>query len=160
MGRVPRAPLDRAPAPRHQPAPVEHDPAPSRARSVPRPRVFDGELIAFSDGQRDVVAFARDASPQQPPNPIAYVAFDVLSLEGTNAMREPYWNRREILESLNRAGPHWIVTPSFIDGAALWKVVEEQELEGLVAKPLGSLYKPGERGWLTGREPRVLDVQR
>jgi ATP-dependent DNA ligase len=23
-----------------------------------------------------------------------------------------------------------------------------QELEGLVAKPLGSVYKPGERGWL------------
>ena len=35
-----------------------------------------------------------------------------------------------------------------MDGDALWRVVEEQALEGVVAKPLGSLYKPGERGWL------------
>jgi ATP-dependent DNA ligase len=54
----------------------------------------------------------------------------------------------EILESLDLAGPHWITTPAFTDGAALWTVVEAQSLEGLVAKPLGSLYKPGERGWL------------
>jgi len=26
--------------------------------------------------------------------------------------------------------------------------VEDQELEGLVAKPLAGVYKPGERGWL------------
>lgn len=30
---------------------------------------------------------------------------------------------------------------------ALWEVVEEQALEGLVV-PLGSVYKPGECGWL------------
>jgi ATP-dependent DNA ligase len=33
-------------------------------------------------------------------------------------------------------------------GEALWTVVEDQDLEGLVAKPLGSVYKPNERGWL------------
>jgi ATP-dependent DNA ligase len=27
-------------------------------------------------------------------------------------------------------------------------VVEEQELEGPVAKPLSGIYKPSERGWL------------
>jgi ATP-dependent DNA ligase len=59
----------------------------------------------------------------------------VLSLDGTNAMREPYWKRRELLESVELAGPHWSVTSSFSDGAALWKVFEEQELEGLVATP-------------------------
>jgi ATP-dependent DNA ligase len=32
--------------------------------------------------------------------PIAIVAFDVLSLDGTSTMREPYRKRREILESL------------------------------------------------------------
>lgn len=44
--------------------------------------------------------------------------------------------------------PHWSLTPSFTDGRARWKVVEAQSLEGLVAKPLGSVYKPGERGWI------------
>jgi ATP dependent DNA ligase domain len=51
-------------------------------------------------------------------------------------------------ESRGLAGPHWIVTPWFTDGEALWTVVEAQGLEGLVAKPLRSVYKPGERGWL------------
>jgi ATP-dependent DNA ligase len=50
--------------------------------------------------------------------------------------------------SLDLVGSHWITTPSFSDGEALWTVVEDQGLEGLVAKPLGSIYKPNERGWL------------
>jgi bifunctional non-homologous end joining protein LigD len=111
--------------------------------------VFDGELIAFSEGQPDFVALCdRMLLRQERSVPIAFVAFDVLSLEGTDTMREPYRRRRELLEDLELAGPYWSVTPSFSDGEALWTVVEEQELEGLVAKPLGSLYKPGERGWL------------
>jgi bifunctional non-homologous end joining protein LigD len=111
--------------------------------------VFDGELLAFSEGQPDFVALCdRMLLRQDVGIPIAFVAFDVLSLEGTSTMREPYRKRRELLENLELAGPHWSFTPSFADGAALWKVVEEQELEGLVAKPLGGLYKPGERGWL------------
>jgi bifunctional non-homologous end joining protein LigD len=74
--------------------------------------------------------------------PVAFVAFDVLSLEGTTTMREPYWKRRELLESLDLVGSHWITTPSFSDGEALWTVVEDQDLEGLVAKPLGSITNP------------------
>jgi bifunctional non-homologous end joining protein LigD len=111
--------------------------------------VFDGELIAFSEGQPDFVALCdRMLLHSDGRIPIAFVAFDVLSLEGTNTMCEPYWKRREILESLVLVGSHWITTPSFSDGEALWTVVEDQDLEGLVAKPLGSIYKPGERGWL------------
>jgi bifunctional non-homologous end joining protein LigD len=111
--------------------------------------VFDGELIAFTEGQPDFVALCdRMLLRTDFRIPIAFVAFDVLSLEGTNTMREPYWRRREILETLDLAGPHWSLTPSFTDGHALWSVVEKQSLEGLVAKPLGSVYKPGERGWL------------
>jgi bifunctional non-homologous end joining protein LigD len=111
--------------------------------------VFDGELIAFSEGQPDFVALCDGMLLRQKRSvPIAFVAFDVLSLDGTNTMREPYRKRRELLENLELAGPHWSFTPSFSDGEALWQVVEQQELEGLVAKPLVGIYKPGERGWL------------
>jgi bifunctional non-homologous end joining protein LigD len=117
--------------------------------AIPARGIFDGELIAFADGQPDFVALCdRMLLTKDPSIPIAFVAFDVLSLDGTNTMREPYRKRRELLEDLELAGPHWSFTPSFSDGEALWQVVEEQELEGLVAKPLGSLYKAGERGWL------------
>jgi bifunctional non-homologous end joining protein LigD len=117
--------------------------------AFPARGVFDGELIAFSEDHPDFVALCdRMLLRQSRGIPVAFVVFDVLSLEGTKTMREPYWRRREILKTLDMAGPHWTLTPSFTDGAALWSVVEAQSLEGLVAKPLGSVYKPGERGWL------------
>jgi hypothetical protein len=37
----------------------------------------------------------------------------------TNTMREPYRKRRELLEDLELAGPHWSFPPSFSDGEAL-----------------------------------------
>jgi hypothetical protein len=52
-------------------------------------------------------------------------------------------------ESLSLAGSHWCTAPSFEDGDALWAVVERDELEGVVAKPLNSRYTPGDRrAWL------------
>lgn len=111
--------------------------------------VFDGELIAFSDGQPDFVAlYDRMLLHSDVRIPIAFVAFDVPSIEGTNTMREPYLRRREMLESLDLVGSHWITTPSFSDGEGTLTVVEDQELEGLVAKPLCGVYRPGEGGWL------------
>jgi bifunctional non-homologous end joining protein LigD len=111
--------------------------------------VFDGELIAFTDGKPDFIALTdRMLLTRDRTIPIAFVAFDVLSLEGEHVMDRPYWHRRELLESLNLAGSHWTTAPSFDDGAALWTVVERDELEGVVAKPSNGRYRPGERGWL------------
>jgi ATP-dependent DNA ligase len=42
-------------------------------------------------------------------------------------------------------GSHWCTAPSFEDAGALWAVVERDELEGVVAKPLGGRYRPGAR---------------
>jgi bifunctional non-homologous end joining protein LigD len=73
----------------------------------------------------------------------------VLSLEGEYVMHQPYWQRRDLLESLKLAGPHWWIAPSFEEGHALWSVIKRDELEGMVAKPQRSTYKPGDRrSWL------------
>jgi bifunctional non-homologous end joining protein LigD len=109
--------------------------------------IFDGELIAFVDGEPDFLALTDRMLLRNGRAPVALVV-DVLSLEGMSTLREPYWKRREILESLERAGPCWSVVPAFDDAEALWHVVLERELEGVVAKPLGGRYRPGERGWL------------
>jgi bifunctional non-homologous end joining protein LigD len=109
---------------------------------------FDGELIAFADGQPDFVALIDRMLLACGDAPIALAVFDVLSLEGTSTMREPYWRRRAILDSLELAGPCWSTVPAFDDGAALWQVVCAQQMEGVVAKPRNGTYRPGERGWL------------
>jgi bifunctional non-homologous end joining protein LigD len=61
-------------------------------------------------------------------------------------MRDPYCKRRELLENLELAGPHWSITLLFRDGDALWSVVEAQSLEGLVAKPLASTSRESAAG--------------
>jgi bifunctional non-homologous end joining protein LigD len=103
--------------------------------ALPVQGVFDGELIAFNDGQPDFVALCdRMLLRSDLRILVAFVAFDVLSPDGTNTMREPYWKRREILEPQPRRS-HWCTAPSFEDGAALWAVVERDELEGMVRSP-------------------------
>jgi ATP-dependent DNA ligase len=45
------------------------------------------------------------------------------------------------------------VGPRFPDGAALWEVVVERRLEGVVAKRLEQPYWPAERGWIKRKNP-------
>jgi bifunctional non-homologous end joining protein LigD len=76
------------------------------------------------------------------------MAFDVLSVDGRNVMRLPYVKRRAILEDLGVNGRFWWTPESFDDGSALWEVVCEHELEGVVARRRSSRYLPGEHGWV------------
>ena len=76
---------------------------------------------------------------------LTYIVFDLLELEGRSTMHLPYDERRHLLESLELAGPHWQMSPSFEDGEALIAVVKEKGLEGLVAKRVTGMYRPGQR---------------
>src|SRR5688500_17917295 len=50
--------------------------------------VFDGELVAFTDGQPDFLALTdRMLLTRDLAIPIAFVVFDVLSLDGKETMR-------------------------------------------------------------------------
>ena len=44
-----------------------------------------------------------------------------------------------------------VASDRFDDGAALFDVVRERGLEGVVAKRLDSLYLPSERGWVKAK---------
>jgi bifunctional non-homologous end joining protein LigD len=84
--------------------------------------------------------------------PAAYMIFDVLFLDGRSTMREPYTERRRVLDGeLALDGPHWR-TPSYHagDGEAMLKASRDQSLEGVIAKRLDSPYEPGRRSgsWL------------
>ena len=49
--------------------------------------------------------------------------------------------------------PAWHVPCPFEDGEALFEVVYERGLEGVVAKRLSSLYRPGQRQWIKAKNP-------
>ena len=78
--------------------------------------------------------------------PARIVVFDLLELDGLEAWRLPYHQRRALLESLVDTGPTWLLTPSQEGGGAeLLQQARLERREGIMAKRLESAYQPGRR---------------
>ena len=85
------------------------------------------------------------------------MAFDVLHVGNESVMHHTYKERRKLLEDLQINGPHWCTPPVYEDGKALFAATARMGLEGVVAKRLNSLYKPGVRSaaWIKTKHMRV-----
>jgi bifunctional non-homologous end joining protein LigD len=117
--------------------------------------VLDGELVAFDQDGRPSFERLQQRIHQtsesvvrrrMKTHPVSYVIFDLLHLDGTDLMGEPYHRRRELLEQLGLDGPSW-QTPAYSTGHAgdLLAASAARGLEGLVLKRLDSTYAPGRR---------------
>jgi ATP-dependent DNA ligase len=80
--------------------------------------------------------------------PAVLMIFDVLPVEGADAMCLAYAERRALLEALELCGPAWQTPGVFDDGEALLEATSAHGLEGIIAKRRGERYRPGERGWV------------
>src|SRR5258708_39080757 len=80
-------------------------------------------------------------------NPVTYLVFALLQLDGRPLLDVPYSERRELLECLELAGSYWQTPPTFPgeDFAAVQSVSAGHGMEGLVARRLASRYQPGAR---------------
>jgi bifunctional non-homologous end joining protein LigD len=120
-----------------------------------RPMVLDGEIVAFGDGRpsfetlqpRIHVSSPAQAAALAVQVPVTYLVFDLLYLDGRPTVALPYRQRRELLDGLGLAGPSWQTPPSFtgVAGADVLAAAAAQRLEGVVAKRLASVYRPGDR---------------
>lgn len=120
-----------------------------------RSAVFDGELVVLAaDGRPDFQLM--QSRHQRGPTaellrtaPVTFIVFDLLLLGSASLLAEPYTRRRELLADLAVTSERVAVPRHFtaadIEPNELLAVVEEQGLEGLVAKRLGSRYLPGAR---------------
>jgi bifunctional non-homologous end joining protein LigD len=93
--------------------------------------------------------------------PVVYVIFDVLHLDGRSLLALPYTERREILAGLELTGPAWQAPAHHVgDGEAMLAASRAQGLEGIVAKRLDSPYTPGRRthAWVKVKNVRRTDV--
>ena len=116
--------------------------------------VLDGELVAFEEDGLPWFPSACDRLVHGDASiPLTLVAFDLLYEGGKWLMHWPYRERRARLESLELRGRCWRTSQRFDDGQALFASVCERGLEGVVAKPSGSSYRPGYRGWLKIKNP-------
>jgi bifunctional non-homologous end joining protein LigD len=115
--------------------------------------LLDGEIVVFVEGrpsferlqtrmhlrgQAEVARAAADA-------PVTFVAFDLLRRFGVDLTSRPYSERRATLERFADEHEGWTLSPSFDDGSATEAVAREHGLEGVVAKRLNSVYRPGTR---------------
>jgi bifunctional non-homologous end joining protein LigD len=129
--------------------------------------VLDGEVVALDEeGRPDFGLLQRRMNVAEGSAlrrvarevPVVYMLFDVLYLDGHQTLARPYTERRRLLEGLSLNGPSW-QTPSYHvgDGAALLDATRARGLEGLVAKRLDSVYRPGRR---TASWVKVKNVRR
>jgi len=123
--------------------------------------LLDGEIVSLVDGRpsfnalqsRMHVRKAMEARRLAALAPVTYLAFDVLRLYGVDLTGRTFAERRATLERLEVAGPHWTVSPLFDDGPATRQAATENGLEGVLAKRLSSVYRPGHRSndWIKVR---------
>ncbi|MEX2275914.1 MAG: non-homologous end-joining DNA ligase [Actinomycetota bacterium] len=117
--------------------------------------VLDGEIVAFDeDGrnsfqalqQRMNVVNEREIKRLSTKIPVALVVFDLLWLDGHDTTELGLEQRRELLEAIVEQD-HRIQLPPYVDGdgKAFTVTAEQQGLEGVMAKRLGSRYRPGRR---------------
>jgi bifunctional non-homologous end joining protein LigD len=140
------------------------------ATDVGSPAILDGEIVALDEHGRPsfqrLQARMGLTSPRQVELrarevPATYMVFDVLYRDDRLTVELPYEERRELLADLELDGPSWQAPAHHLGhGAALLEATREQNLEGVVAKRLGSVYRPGRRtsDWLKVRNLRSQEL--
>lgn len=106
-----------------------------------RRAVLDAEMVVLDDLGRP-----RFELIQRHERQAALFVFDVLSIDDHDTVGLGYEDRRRLLGELVEGGPNWTVPAHRVgDGRALLAATDAQELEGIMAKRLGSTYKVGAR---------------
>ncbi|MGI9053548.1 MAG: non-homologous end-joining DNA ligase [Ilumatobacteraceae bacterium] len=103
--------------------------------------VLDGELVVVDDQ-----GHPRFELIQRHERQAALFVFDVLSIDDHDVVALPYEERRRLLGELLETGENWAVPAHRIGGGAeLLAATGARELEGVMAKRLGTSYRPGAR---------------
>lgn len=125
-----------------------------------RPAILDGEIVALDENDRPSFPLLQNRMHVNDPAaiqrlvdevPVRYLVFDLLHLDGQSTVEWTYLHRRDLLEQLTLVGPSWQVPPAHVgEGAAMLAAARENQIEGVVAKHIDSVYEPGRRSpsWL------------
>ncbi|GAA2112229.1 hypothetical protein GCM10009841_35720 [Microlunatus panaciterrae] len=134
--------------------------------------VLDGEIVAVDRNGRPSFALLQsrinltrpgDVQKARAAVPVQLMLFDLMELDGRSLIKAPYEQRHALLSELVATADHpRVQVPPQFEGdlVAALAVSEQLNLEGVVAKRLGSLYLPGGRGrtWLKIKHQRMQEV--
>lgn len=124
-----------------------------QSNSLPKiPLLLDGEIIAVDSTGRanfsllqERFGFRKARRPRQ-TFPLTYVVFDILYLKDHWTTSLTYEKRRSLLEKLSFNSSHWKLSPcTFGESKKMMSVAKKNEIEGLIAKRLESIYQMGKR---------------
>jgi len=121
--------------------------------------VLDGELVVMTNGVPDFYATrSRSLSKNEfkiqiasRQTPVSFVAFDILRKNGKDLCNLKLTERKKILEDCVIESEYFSVSrPVETDGLKLFEAAVANNLEGVIAKRMDSLYYPGKRtnDWL------------
>jgi bifunctional non-homologous end joining protein LigD len=133
--------------------------------------VLDGEVVALGEDGRPSfarlqhrmhVSNQREAKRRATADPVSFVAFDLLYIDGRMITDDTYDERRARLEALHLAGETFTTTETFRDvpGRDILDAATANGLEGVVAKRRDSPYRPGRRSpdWVKVKSFRTQEV--
>ncbi|BCJ88185.1 DNA ligase [Effusibacillus dendaii] len=111
--------------------------------------ILDGEIIALRDGKpsfyevmrRDGITNLQNVDSIQQAVPVTYMIFDVLYLNGEWITSYPLSKRQQILDRIITPKSSVQLVENFDNAQALYQVVKQQEMEGVVLKDLTSTYE-------------------
>ncbi|HEX9215948.1 MAG TPA: ATP-dependent DNA ligase [Gemmatimonadales bacterium] len=135
---------------------------------LPSGVVVDGEIVMptkhgldFGGLQMRLHPAASRVEKLAKATPAAFVAFDLLAINGKNMMDMPQRERRVRLEQLFKKIRRPLhLTPMTRDPALAVDWLQRFEgagLDGVVAKPAGATYQPGKRAMLKIKHVRTAD---
>lgn len=117
--------------------------------------ILDGEIIVMREGKPDFAEIKRRALMSNPFRiqmavsklPVSFIAFDILFLKDRQVMDRPLMERKVLLQDTIILENDKLSISRYIEeqGIRLYKLAEQNQLEGIVAKNKNSLYYPDKR---------------
>lgn len=118
-------------------------------RVAARSAILDGELVVVDAGGRaDAEALAARLAGGS-GRTVAFLAFDLLHLDGRSLLGRSLVRRRETLRRVLRPGDEVVAVPAIAtEGRALFAAITAQGLAGMMARQRQGPYLPGTRSRL------------
>jgi bifunctional non-homologous end joining protein LigD len=118
-------------------------------RVAARSAILDGELVVVdASGRADAQELARRLAGEA-GRPAAFLAFDLLHLDGRSLLSQPLVRRREALRRVLRPGDEVVAVPAIAtEGIALYEAAVAQGIAGVLARQRASPYLAGVRSRL------------
>jgi bifunctional non-homologous end joining protein LigD len=105
--------------------------------------ILDGEIVALDGKGRPAFQLLQNYES----GPLAYYLFDLLAIDGEDWTQRPLHERKARLQKLLKGVKSPLFFSQDLSGTtqAIWKQIEKQHLEGIIAKKRDSVYEAGHR---------------